>query len=119
MHCSLIALPSTIASEEQKDMIGRIVEDLNYYSSVIVMPTFYETILQRKYTHDDESEANLDIIKNSRVYDIGIYFDFGGVRSKITDIDCSNANISTSYAKLRKAIEADIEATYQKFMNAQ
>ncbi len=116
--CAMLAIPSTVSSAEDKDKIGRIVEDLNYYSNLIVMPTFYETILQRKYTHDDESEANLDIIKNSRVYDLAICFDFGGVRSKILDVDCSNANISTSYAKLKKAIESDIEATYAKFSSA-
>lgn len=117
-HCSLIGIPNTVASAEDKDMVGRIVEDLNFYSSVIVMPTFYETILQRKYTHDDESEANLDIIKNSRVYDIGIYFNFGGVRDKITDVDSPKNNISTNFAKLKKAIQADIDQTYEKFQKA-
>ncbi|MBE6565163.1 MAG: hypothetical protein E7655_07825 [Ruminococcaceae bacterium] len=112
MHCSLIAIPSVCPDP---DRTGRIVEDLNYYSSIIVMPTFYDQILSRKYTHDDESEANLDIIKASRVYDLGIYYDFGGIRSKITDVNSAKNNISTNYAKLKKAIEADIEDTYAKF----
>lgn len=112
MHCSLMALPTTATDT---DMVGRIVEDLNYYSSITVMPTFYDTVLARKSARDDESEKNLDIIKNSRVYDLGVYFDFGGVRSKITDVDATKNNISTNFAKLKKAIDADIAATYEKF----
>ena len=109
---NLFALPSII---EDVDRTGRIVEDMNYYSSIITIPTWFETILQRKYTRDDESEECIKIIKDSRTYDIGLYFDFGGVRSKILDVDITKGNISTNYAKLKKAIEVDIQDTWEKF----
>ncbi len=111
---NLLSLPSTI---EDVDRTGRILEDMNYYSSVIYVPVWFDTILQRKYTRDDESEECLKLTKASRVYDIGLYFDFGGLRTKILDVDVKTSNISTSFAKLKKAIQADINATYEKMMS--
>jgi len=100
---------------DDPDRTGRILEDLNYYSSVIVTPEWFDVMLTRKYTRDDESESSLLTIKNSAVYDMGLYFDFGGLRTKILDVDPAKNNISTNYAKLRKAIESDIDDTFNKF----
>jgi len=108
----MIGCPAVL---KDPDRTGRIMEDLNYYSSVIVTPEWFNTMLSRKYTRDDESETNLQIIKDTAVYDMALYFDFGGIRTKILDIDPAKANISTNYAKLRKSIEADIDDTYNKF----
>ena len=44
-----------------------------------------------------------------------MYYDFGGVSPQILDQDCRSSNISTMYARLKKAIDADIKATYRDF----
>ncbi len=108
----MIGCPSTL---KDPDRTGRILEDLNYYSSIIVTPKWFDEMLTRKYTRDDESEKYVQIIKDSAVYDMALYFDFGGIRTKILDVDPAKANISTNYAKLRKAIESDIDDTFNKF----
>ncbi|MBE6564577.1 MAG: extracellular solute-binding protein [Ruminococcaceae bacterium] len=103
------------ATTKDPDRTGRILEDLNYYSSIITIPEWFDVMLTRKYTRDDESEQYVQIIKDTAVFDMALYFDFGGIRTKILDIDPIKANISTNYAKLRKAIENDINDTYNKF----
>lgn len=108
----MVACPTTT---KDTDMTGRILEDLNYYSSVILIPDWFDVMLTRKYTRDDESEEAIRIIRETAVYDLGLHFDFGGMRTKILDVDPANNNISTNIAKLKKAIEADITDTYSKF----
>ena len=108
----LLAVPSVV---EDPDRTGRLIEDLNYYSSLILQPVWFDTMLSRKYTRDDESEESLRIIKESGVFDMALYFDFGGIRSKILTVDPKNSNISTAYAKMRKAVLSDIESTFNTF----
>ena len=108
----LLACPAVM---EDPDRTGRILEDLNYYSSVIVTPEWFDTMLSRKYARDDESEQSIRIIKDTAVFDMALMFDFGGIRAKILEADPTNGNISTSYAKLKKAIQSDIDASYSKF----
>lgn len=107
----LFALPSVNKNLERT---ANIIEDMNYYSSVITIPVWFDTMLSRKYTRDDESEENLSIIKETAVYDVGLFFDFGGLRSKILSVDPKNSNISTNFAKLKKAIQADIDSNFAK-----
>jgi hypothetical protein len=108
----LVACPAIL---EDPDRTGRILEDLNYYSSVIVIPEWFDTMLSRKYARDDESEQSLKIIKDTAVYDMALLFDFGGIRAKVLETDPAKNNISTSYAKLKKAIQNDLDTTYSKF----
>jgi len=111
-YCSLVAMPKV---NENLERSANIVEDLNFYSNVILKPAWYERLLQRMYVRDDESERSLDLILAGRVYDIGMYYDFGGIRSQLLDVDVRNSNISTMYARMKKRIEADIKATYRDF----
>lgn len=111
-NCAMVALPNAL---EDVERTANIVEDLNYYSSIVLKPAWYDTLLSRRYARDDESEASLDIILEGRVYDVGMYYDFGGIRKDILDQDVKRANISQLYARKQKAINADINATYRDF----
>ena len=108
----MVAIPNVV---EDMERTANIIEDLNYYSSVILKPAWYDTLLQRRYVRDDESEKSLDIILEGRVYDVGMMYDFGGIGKQILSVDCRTSNISTMYARLKKAIDADIKATYRDF----
>ena len=110
--CEMIALPNVI---EDIERTANIVEDLNYYSEIIVKPAWYDTLLSRRYTRDDESEKSLDLILEGRVYDIGMYYDFGGIASKLLDADVRTSDISAMYTRLKRHIDAEIKATFRDF----
>ena len=111
VNCAMVAIPNAVDNIERT---SNIVEDLNYYSNVLLKPAWYDQLLQRRYVRDDESERSLDLILAGRVYDVGMYYDFGGVAKMISE-DVRTSNISTQYARLKKAVEADIKATYRDF----
>ena len=111
-NCAMVAIPNAV---DDIDRTANIVEDLNYYSSVILKPAWYDTLLSRRYARDDESEKSLDIILNARVYDVGMYYDFGKIRTEILDVDARYTNISTLFARRKSVIETDINVTYRDF----
>ena len=113
-NCAMIAIPNSLTGEDL-ERTANIVEDLNYYSSIILKPKWYDTLLSRRYTRDDESEKSLDIILEGRVYDVGMYYDFGGIRKDILDQDSRRSNITQLYARKQKSIQAEINATYRDF----
>ena len=114
LNCAMMALPSAQADLERT---ANIVEDLNFYSKVVLRPAWYDTLLARRYVRDDESEKSLDLILAGRVYDVGVYYDFGGfLLSKVLDIDVRTNNISTNFNKYKKAIEIDIKKMHGNFL---
>ncbi len=110
-NCNLVALPSTLSGDDL-DRTATVFEGLNLWSKEMVRKYWYETILTRRYSRDEESQRYLDVIRNGRVYDLGLYFDFGGITARVLDADCATNNISTAYARIKNAIEADIKVTY-------
>ena len=111
INCAMVAIPNV---NEDLERTANIVEDLNYYSNVLLIPAWYEQLLQRRYVRDDESEKSLDLILEGRIYDVGMMYDFGGLVG-LLGADVRTSNISTSYARLKKAVDADIKATYRDF----
>ena len=67
-HAHLVVVPKTISDPERT---GAIIEALCAIGHKEVLPAFYETALQTKFTRDEESAEMIDIIRDSRVYDLG------------------------------------------------
>ncbi len=109
---NLLALPNI---QDNLDRTAAIIEDMNYVSSFTVVPTWFETLLTRRYVRDDESEETLHILRNNCVYDIGLYYNFGNLRSEILDVNPMQSNISRNYARFEKSVKAAIKKIYSDF----
>ncbi len=110
----LFALPSLMPDPERT---FNIIEDMNYYSSFIIKPNWYEVLLSRRYARDDESEMTLRTLYENRVYDIGLYNDIGGIRSNIIDAEYipTNSNIARRYEIFKKRIQDEIDLFNSNF----
>jgi hypothetical protein len=64
----LLIMPVTVSDPERT---GAITEALCAYGAKLVIPAFYDKALKTKYARDDDSEEMMDIIKDSRVFDLG------------------------------------------------
>lgn len=69
---SLFSVPKSV---KDMTMSGTITEALCAASKDLVIPAFYDITLQTKVTRDTESQAMLDLIRET------VYFDFGYVHS--------------------------------------
>ena len=109
---NLFGLPNIV---EDVERTGSIIEDMNYYSSFVVEPEWFEKLLARRYARDDESENTLRFIKENRVYDIGRYFDFGKFTSAVLNVNPKNINIMREYSRRKNQIESDINTIFKDF----
>ena len=74
---SAMAVPLT--SEARLDLVGRILEDMAYYSHLKIRPAYYDVFLTGVLTRDEESAAMLPyIIDNCRI-DFAMVFRTSGL----------------------------------------
>ena len=102
-------------SAEDLDRVSIILEALSAESKYTLQPAYYDIVLQRKYVRDDESSEMLDIIFDSRVYDIGGVYSFGNVFIDFIELSRKNdRNVISYYDKkigaMNKAIDKVVDA---------
>ena len=111
----LLGVPKTADDLER---VSIILEAMAAESKYTLKPAYYDVVLQRKFTRDDESQDMLDIIFNSRVYDIGAVYAFGdSFIGFITLCDKSDTNVVSYYDKRQNAMEKAIAKVISVFEN--
>lgn len=97
-------------SNDNLDWTGIILEEMSYRGYTEMLPALYDTVLTGKCARDEDSVEMLDIIFSNTSYDIGMIFDFGGVRTEIRNIfQALDGNFSSTFASIDSKVDANIE----------
>jgi len=113
---ALFGFPSII---KDPDRTATIIEDMNYFSTMTIIPTWYDKLLETRYARCEDSEKSLKILRNNQVYDLALFYDFGGIRSNVLDVDPEVGNISRNYEKWKKPIENGIKKVVAELQKQQ
>ena len=106
-HGQALAIPITVSD---RDRVGIILEALTAKSKYTLIPEYYERTLQRKVSRDGESEAMLDIIFSSHVYDPGYIYNFADLPWEMISLTMrQNRDIASFYERRLNAAERGIE----------
>jgi hypothetical protein len=111
-QAGLASVPLTAPDVERT---GIILEALSAESRYTVIPAYFETSLKGKYTRDEESADMLDILFNTRTYDLGSIWAFGGFDTdwlRIMSISRSR-DIVSLYERKEGQIQRDIDRLIQ------
>ena len=87
--CSFICVPSVV---EDLDMTGIILEAMAAESMYTVTPAYYDITLEGKTLRDEESSEMLDLILANRVFDLGLFYEVGGLNEKVMDLFRNSKN---------------------------
>ena len=105
-HASLVIMPHTV---EDYNKSGKIIEALCAIGHRDVIPAFYDVSLKTKFSRDYESEAMIDIVKDSIIYDLGYIaggaFDSTGARLAAQ----SNPDFASFYASNETKALSDLK----------
>lgn len=109
---SLFGVPVTTASEDY-DFVGTVVEALAFESRQILIPEYYNAILENRYLRDDDSREMLEIIFQNRVYDLNLLFtSWGGFVSYLMGIAPGTSGEFVSYYDSKiEAAQASLDET--------
>lgn len=99
---------------ENTDRTGVIIEALSAESYYSVKPEFFDVVLDNKIARDDESKKMLDIIFNSRLYDLGEFYGLAYFSDKMRGVTghsydqtgiAQTSDIASFYATYKPALE--------------
>ena len=114
---TLVTVPVT---NSEPEMTGDILNALGYYSEKYVTPAFIDTTVLNKTMRDRESEEMIELIFDTRVYDLGSLFDWGKCRAILNDLIAGNStDFASKYASYEPNIQSALKATMDELKKAQ
>ena len=105
-------------TNDNLEYTGILLEEMSYRGYTELLPALYDTVLTGKCARDDDSVEMLDIIFNNKFYDIGMIFDFGGVRTELrSHFDKLDDNLVSGFESIRPKVEANIQSLLEAVEN--
>lgn len=106
-HMSAVCIPQNVKNAEN---VGLIMEALGKYSKDIVTPAYYDIQLKYRDTRDNESGEMLDIIFDSRSFDLGAAFNWGNTMSAYMILD---KNYVSRFSAIMDSAETKLNDTLE------
>ena len=100
---AFVCVPKTAGDLEKS---GVILEALAAESMYNVTPAYYDVTLTGKFFRDEESRGVLDILFETRIYDVGLFYQVGGYTDSLLEMmkNLKNDFTSTYEASVSKAL---------------
>lgn len=106
---TVLMLPKT-ADDDDAHFVGTIVEALARESYLSVIPAYYESTLQLKFSRDEETIDMLKIIRESIKFDMGFLYNFAGVgRFSKTLTEQKSNNLASYIDRNERTIQNEID----------
>ena len=113
-HDSVLGIPALV---KDKEMVSIVLEEMSYLSYYDVYPSFYDTVLLTKSTHDEESKRMLEIVFETRTYDPGQYWDDSGIHGGdgyLCFHEKGKSDVASTWAAFKVPVEEMIEEFNEK-----
>ena len=110
------------ASQNNMELAGAITEAMAAKSMYTLTPAYYNVALTYKYMRDNESAEMLDIILESRCFDLGLIYAWGGLSSGIHSIITNGKaeNFASTWEKNATKFDTALDKTmtaYEELKN--
>ena len=105
---SIIGVPLSCGDTDLTSFMLEAISAESYYT---VYPAFYDVVMMSKFTRDPQSRDMLKIIFDTRTYDIGSIYGYGGFYGKLIThaANSRNSNLASLFASGEKTITSSIE----------
>ena len=113
---SALSIP---VSNQNMERTGIILEALAAESYYTVRPAYYEISINGKFLRDEESIEMLDIILDSRVYELAMMFGWNGLGGVLEDMyRPKKRDFVSTYEKKKDSYDKAINKTIESFQNS-
>ena len=112
INSNVLGIPVTADA----DMTGMILEALCVESIGSVKTAFYDTLLNGKIVRDDDSKEMLDIIFDSKVYDIGFYANIMNFKVTFENmVKDKKSDVASLFASNYESAQAQLDKLCEQF----
>lgn len=106
-YMNYLCVPLLVEDEERT---SAIIEAIGYYSHEYIIPAYYDKTLTGQYTRDEESAAMLDIIFETRAYDLGYCYQPANLnKNLIYMLNEGSFDWQSRYARLERAAQVYLD----------
>jgi len=106
-------IPVTVSDSER---VGIFMEAMTGISATTIIPAYYDVSLHGKFTRSDECIEMLDIIREGRIFDLAILYNWAGYYGAIiTNGNSNNPSPVTVFERHENRITDAIERTLDMF----
>ena len=103
---SVMFVPVTV---QNKELCGWMLELLNYESSELIVPAYFDMALQSKYARDESSIEMMQIIRDSIYYDFGYVFAGAiGAINGLMEKAMTTENLASEWEAIRPGCEQNL-----------
>ena len=114
-HSNFAALAIPITASDLA-RTGTILESWAALSRYTLSPAYYDITLSNKYLRDEESLDMIDLVLNTRSYDLGHIFNWGSAFNLIADMFNAKSNdFASKYAANESKIQTEIDKFIENF----
>ena len=109
---TVLVIPSTNKDYER---LGILLEDMSYYSSQTVLPSYYETVIKIRRSPTPQVAEMLDIIKNNIAYHYGLIYNIDATET--INSASTSGNIASVFKIAEKRLNAQVKKVAQAIQN--
>ena len=106
-----VSVPHTVADPEKT---GLILEALVHEGRYTLLPAYYDINLKTKMARDEESVAMIDIILESRLYDLGELYGWGDMAAFLEGLSQGTGTLTTFWERNAERAERAMQATLDR-----
>lgn len=117
IHGSSLVVPITLP-KDRMTLVGRVMEDMAYYSSELVRPAFIDTTLKGKYARDNDSADMIDIVISNIRTDYALILNSYGLsidKDMRSALDNGSTNVASLFAEKKDSWDAILKDYCEKF----
>ena len=118
-NCIMVfSIPAFNYRQDELERSSIIFEGLNSESYKLIRPAYYINVLKGKQTRDYRDYEMLDLIRNSRVYDFGLFNDLGRLSSIFSSLASSkNPKVSSTLKSALTKGESKLSKIIEKYQS--
>ncbi len=120
-HATATKMITVPLTQTDLEMAGVVLEAMAAKSKYTLTPAYYDISMNNKYMRDEESIAMMDIILESRCFDLGYVYDWGSLFSKLHSKLYNNTggNFSSIYAACEEPFNTAMQKTIDAYLAAE
>ena len=98
-----------VTDEEDRAMLGAVLEATAHYSNELVRPAYYESALSERFLQDARSRRALDDLYENIAFDYCFVENVGEVRNSLRGILSSpSSRVSAYHKRWEKSVKSDL-----------